>query len=121
MGLLLSACATEVIYASSSCFRDSAHCRQAGHVRLCKDCRAAERNFGKLQAFLSVASFVCLLVVALTPSLAAAATVSLPGGALRFAGVFGALAAVFAAAAAALSRFIFRSYHFEDFVHALND
>ena len=93
-------------------------CRQIHHVRFCRTCQRAQRGFELLRSALWASSFATLLGLALASVAAAAGKVAVTAWAAAAVAV---TAGALAAAADRVNAFIDKGFHFQDFVHALND
>eukprot|EP00271_Cylindrocystis_brebissonii_P001572 TRINITY_DN11843_c0_g1_i1.p1 TRINITY_DN11843_c0_g1~~TRINITY_DN11843_c0_g1_i1.p1 ORF type:complete len:590 (+),score=104.23 TRINITY_DN11843_c0_g1_i1:62-1831(+) len=90
--------------------------RYHSHVVECSACKQALRSFRALQLALGAAAFALLAGLALR-----AALVPPPSVPPLFAGALVLLAGACAGACTWLSRFIYRTYYFHDYCHALVD
>ena len=87
-------------------------------MRFCRTCQQAQRGFELLRSALWAASFAAVLGLALASVAAAAGKIAVRAW---VAAAVAVAAGALAAAAARVDAFIHKGFHFQDFVHALND
>ncbi|GJP51414.1 hypothetical protein CLOM_g10579 [Closterium sp. NIES-68] len=90
--------------------------RQVSHISICKTCQSAQRLFSRIRLALWAAVIVCLVLLALLPTLSALQRLPLS---LNLAVPLALGALLFAAAAHFVSRFIERTFFYSEYVHAL--